>query len=139
MTISDFLSVFAIILSTVSLMLSWKQYSRDTGYLKLSLDFSVPPVGGALHLTITNIGRRPITVRDVYLYARKNEQFLLSVGNILLEETESREITIPISGYVEKSPLEVKFIEVIDTRGKQCKISTLWLKLKMSRYSYDYS
>jgi hypothetical protein len=139
MNFSDFLSVFAVIISSVSLMLSWKQFSRDTGYLKLSLDFSVPPVGGALHLAITNIGRRPITVRNIYLCARRNERFLLSESNILLEETESREITIPISGYVEKTPLEVKFIEVIDTRGKQCKISTFWLKWKMNRYSYEYS
>jgi hypothetical protein len=137
MSFFDLLSIFALIISGISLAISWMQYSRDSGRLKLNLDFSVPPVGGALHIGITNIGRRPITVRNIYLHNRQNQRFLLPDTNILLAETESRKITIPISGYVEKSPLELKSIEVIDTRGKRYKASTFWLRSKMSRHSHN--
>ena len=67
LSLSDYLSIGALIISSISLFLSWRQFSRDRGRLQLKLNFIEQPRGGAFTLVVTNDGRRPVTISKVFL------------------------------------------------------------------------
>ena len=63
MTFSDILSVFAVLISSLSLVLSWRQYARDRSRLKLNLSLRDDVKDGpAFLVSAVNAGRRPVTV-----------------------------------------------------------------------------
>ena len=41
---SDYLSIFAVLISSLSLYLSWRNFRRDRSHLKIKLDFKVTAV-----------------------------------------------------------------------------------------------
>jgi len=90
MQTSDYLSVIALIISAISLFLSWRQYARDAGRLKLHIDYTSEMCGGTFCLEITNIGRRPVMVDKVAVLTFDEKEFPVSENRFILDESEPK-------------------------------------------------
>jgi hypothetical protein len=74
---SDTIAVGAAIISTLSaivslfaLFISWLAYQRDNGKLKLSCVTEQSQDVFHLDISITNVGRRPVTLKNITYYKR---------------------------------------------------------------------
>jgi len=123
MQISDYLSITAIIISAISLYISWREYERDRSQLKASLSIVDDNKGGETFLLkIVNSGRRPVNIRTVYARLRNRRRYPVFDTLTLLEETKNLEISIPFEGF--KNPGNVVAFEVDDTTGRRYSIKT---------------
>ncbi|MBU2611577.1 MAG: hypothetical protein KJ606_11645 [Chloroflexi bacterium] len=119
--VSDVLATLALILSTISLYVSWRQYRRDVSRLKIRLDFQVFIGKGSAYLVyITNTGRRPATVSKVYARMRGEGHYPVFDAKRLLAETETLDLSVPLAGFTSslRHPLDITMIEVEDSAGK---------------------
>jgi hypothetical protein len=130
MQTSDFLAVVAIVLSTFSLVNSWRQVARDVGRLRLKVEYDDQSPNGTIYLMLTNIGRRPVTVDFIEIFTTDRKYLPVQEADFSLRESEAREIKIPLSGYIEYKPQEIKAVRVVDTYGNVYRISTdpMWRK-----------
>jgi hypothetical protein len=122
---SDFVSGAALLLSALSLYISYRNYHRDVGVLKLTLRFEADPSHGNLYLlTITNIGRRPVTLIKVVARLKNQERCVVYDSNIVLNETASKEIIVPMVGFHNESPLMIRAFDAEDSSGRIYRVRT---------------
>jgi hypothetical protein len=128
--VSDILASLALIVSMVSLYVSWREYRRDTSRLKIRLDFQVyPGKGSAYVVRIINIGRRDTTISKVFACMKSGKHYPVFDTLMLLKETETKEFTVPVAGFLKSNfhPLHIRAFEVEDTTGKPYRARTCWL------------
>ncbi|MCI0556652.1 MAG: hypothetical protein L0287_37410 [Anaerolineae bacterium] len=127
------LSSCALLISSISLIISWRNYRRDRSHLKLSLDFASHEKQGKRFLVvITNDGRRTATLTrvDALLWFRKHQTIFQQ--QTVLTEGGSKEILIPQAMFPSiSSPLAVRAFEAVDSVGHKYRSSTLWLYWKI--------
>lgn len=119
----------ALIVSCASLILSWRNFRRDSSRLKISLDFEVHPGRGSNYtVKITNVGRRPASIANVYARLRNGKRYPVFEMTTPLAETQFKDLTVPMAGFRNEHPLYIKAFEVEDTTGKVYKARTwkLW-------------
>jgi len=127
MAFSDYVAIFALVISAISLFISWRQYSRDSSQLKLSLQFHVKSgQGSAYTLRVVNSGRRPATVLKCYARLKSGKAYPVYDTPRNLEETDSLEVDIPLYGFKNSitHPLDIVAFEVEETSGRTCRIKT---------------
>jgi hypothetical protein len=128
MAFSDYLSIVALVLASISLYVSWRQYERDRSHLKLSLQFQVQTgQGSAYILTIVNSGRRPATIQKCFAKLKDDPTYYpVFDKSTVLTETQAQEISIPLYGFRESlsHPLDIELFAVEDTTSKRWSIRT---------------
>ena len=131
---SDYLSIFAVFISSISLYISWRNFRRDRSHLKIKLDFKVHPGRGSEYLVnIVNDGGRTTTVTKVFARLKSKKRYPVFDGPTPLGETQSKEISVPMAGF--KSllhPLGIRAFEVEDSTGKVYRTRTwkLWYHIR---------
>ena len=130
---SDYLSIIAVILSATSLYISYRNYRRDTSRLKIVLGFEVHPGRGSNYtVKITNVGRRPASIAKVYARLKNGKSYPVFDTTTLLTETQFKDLTVPMAGFRDEHPLDIRAFEVEDTSGKVYKARTwkLWWQIR---------
>lgn len=130
---SDYLAILALLISSASFYLSWRNYHRDTSRLKIRLDFRTHSGRGNEYLVnVTNVGRRTTTISKVYARLKDKKRFPVFDSSTPLGETQSKEISVPMAGFNDEHPLYIRVFEVEDTTGKVYKAPTwkLWWQIR---------
>lgn len=128
MQISDWIALVALVFSIISLYISWLAYYRDRSHLQLTIDFhGESTANGKYHITITNDGRRPITLSEVAarFWCRKHRVFYEK--ETPLNEGETKLVLAPIQLFPVKHPLSIMVFEAKDSTGKKYRVATIWL------------
>ena len=141
---SDTISGAALAISIIALIVSWLAYQRDMGKLSLRFEASLEPSNPNLVLYITNVGRRPVTIRSVNFFegnrrVRWGKKHLF-VGVVHADRNGKRVITQSTKleeGQETDCPLSwlilFDFVEVTETTGRVYRLSldkNIKLKLK---------
>lgn len=130
----------ALIVSCASFYLSLRNFRRDRGHLKLSIDFGTKGNDlGAVYdgyiLTITNDGRRPVIFSAVYanFWFRNSES--VYAKKTTLQEGEAKTILVAIPGFFIgiSHPLAVRKLTVKDSIGNVYRINTIRLFWKIRK------
>lgn len=123
----------ALIVSCASFILSLRNFRRDVSRLKVILGFEVHPGrGSAYTVRITNVGRRPASVTKVYAHHKDGNRYPVSDATTLLTETQFRDLTVPMAGFQDDHPLDIRAFEVEDTSGKVyiARTRKLWWRIR---------
>ncbi|MBI3166595.1 MAG: hypothetical protein IPG44_06450 [Anaerolineales bacterium] len=127
---SDYLSMIALVFSSLSLLLSWRNFRRDRSHLKLSLVFETHGklADGQYLLTITNVGRRPATlvkVDAVFWFQKRHNIFSQET---VLAEGARKSLSVYLVFFPSISnPLAVRTFEAADSLGTKYRTNTLGL------------
>jgi hypothetical protein len=130
---SDYLSILALMLSTASLYISYRNYRRDVSHLKIDLHFDVSHRRGSEYtVRVTNDGRRPASIVRMVARLKNGEQYPVFDTLTLLTETQFKEVSVPMAGFRNEHPLYIRAFEVEDTTGKVYKARTwrLWWQIR---------
>ncbi len=134
---SENISIVALILSGISLFISWRQFDRDRSRIKLSLEFLVETgMGSAYILDITNTGRRITTITQCYAKLASNSTYYpISDTETALGETQNTEVVVPLHGFKNSisHPLDIELFAVEDTTGKRHIIKTASVRKEINR------
>jgi len=126
---SDYLSILAVMLSAISLYISYRNYRRDVSHLQISLRFDVSPGRGSEYIVrVTNDGRRPASIIRMSARLKNGEQYPVFDTLTLLTETQFKEVSVPMAGFRNEHPLYIRAFEVQDSTGRVYKARTwkLW-------------
>lgn len=127
---SDYIAIGALIISCIALFITWRQYARDRGSLKLDLTFHAASGYGTVYfINVVNSGRRPITLAKYHskLKSGKVQTGPINIGKgQRLEEGESHRIVYSLNDCKDDitHPLDVKEFTVEDSIGNRYKIKT---------------
>jgi len=136
MTLSDILSVFAVLISSLSLVLSWRQYARDRSRLKLNLSLRDDMKGGpAFVLSAVNAGRRPATVVRGVAVVESGHYYPVYDTRIELKENDAFDFSVPFSGFFNSLPSGdfIKAFELEDSTGRRVSIGTRSLSKQIKK------
>lgn len=123
-------SALLVVVAVGSLIYHRRSFHRDESNLRLALEYRQKTGrGSAFRVTMTNYGRRPVTVKELLLHLKSGEklscsEWLPGYLPVLLEEAHSKEIWFPIHLHdCEQSrdyaALDVIRAEAIDTLGRR--------------------
>jgi hypothetical protein len=137
MKFSDYFSIFAVLISALSLYLSWRQYSRDRSHLKLGLKITREDIrkGPAFVVSVVNVGRRPATVPHGFAQVSSGKRYPVYDTPIVLEETKGFEFSVYFFDFF-RSLSSGSFITAFvmeDSAGKRYSISTRPLKIQIKK------
>lgn len=127
---SDYLSIFALLISTTSLFISFLNYRRQGGILKLGLDYEKTGGSGLFVLRVENKGFHSVKVNQVRMVVRGRAHILDSEG-FEVDYGPPKIVRIPLAGYKDFHDVEVSRIEVVDIANKIYKVSTKTLRGKI--------
>lgn len=146
--LSDYFACAAIVLSILALFVSWRAYKRDVGRLELNFsNLVLREINNDLSVTleVVNIGRRPITVKNIKVYKTEKHSRIFEKKTLAYTITakinemrsaptaflvDIREIPAKLDeGHTYSERLhsldETIKVEVTETKGK-----TYWLSMK---------
>ena len=120
MSFSDFISIFALVVSAVSLYLSWRQYRRDRSHLDALITVDNKYGEPIYSVRVVNKGRRPATVNRIYARVRNKKRYPVYDTLVSLEEMDKIDFTVPMAGFssAHDDPDFIVAFEVEDTSGK---------------------
>ena len=130
---SDYLSILAVILSAISLYISYRNYRRDTSRLKINLSYEMDLAHGSSYtVRMINVGRRPASIIRVYARLKDGKRYPVMDATTLLAETQFKDLYVPMAGFRNEHPLYIRAFEVEDTTGKVYKARTwkLWWHIR---------
>jgi hypothetical protein len=127
---SDYLSIFAVIVSSTSLLISFLNYRRQGGILKFGLDYEKKGATGVFVLRVENAGYHSVKVNQIRMVVR-DSSYVVDSDGFIVEYGPPKIIRIPLAGYKDFHPIEVSRIEVVDIANKPHKISTKGLRHKV--------
>ena len=105
MALSDILSIFAVLVSSLSLVLSWRQYARDRSRLKMNLSIKDDMKDGpAFLVSAVNVGRRPVTIVRGVALVESGHYYPVYDTRIELKENDAFEFSVPFSGFSNRYP-----------------------------------
>lgn len=120
---SDYLAIFAFVLSSFSLFLSWKNYMRDRSHLKLQVTYK--KANKEFQLLVTNDGRRIAVLQEVSALLWFGKRHTITTTLYDLTEDRQKSYSIPLAMLPGiSSPLRVRGFIVMDTRGNTYRVST---------------
>lgn len=131
MSFSDTIAIIALTLSGLSLTLSWRQYLRDRGLIKLEVTLRKDIRSGpGFQLRVVNRGRRPVTIEAIYARVSSGKRYPVFDTQKTLNETDDLEVSVPFSGFFRSisSGYYIKAFEVDDTTGKCYAVKTQRLR-----------
>jgi hypothetical protein len=130
---SDYLSMFAIVISSTSLLISWLNYRRQGGLLKFDLDYEHNGGKGNFVLRIYNTGYHAVKISQIFMVVRSQRIPVEQVG-FEVDYGQKEVVRISLAGYSDFHPMEVSRVEVFDIgREKPHRISTRSLRHKIRR------
>lgn len=134
-------STVALLISSVSLFISWRNFRRDRSHLKLTLEYERQAgPEGQYQLTVTNDGRRAATLTEVNALLWFRERCTVYQQSTPLEEGKQKRILVPLAMIPSLStPLRVRAFEARDSVGNRYRRSTLGLLLKILNRGHDRS
>ena len=127
---SDYLSILALLVSTISLFISYMNYRRQGGLLKTRLDFEPKSPSGDFILKLENQGFHGIKISQIRLIVGSRVLPVDEEG-FELEYGKERLVRISLAGYKDFHPLQVSRLEVLDVGDSVHKVSTRGLRRKM--------
>lgn len=127
---SDYLSMFALFVSGVSLIFSILNYRRQGGILKFHLDFDKRALSGEFLLTVENKGFHSVKVNQVRMIVGKKILHIDQEG-FEVDYGKTKTIKISLAGRKDFHPIEVSRIEILDVSDNVYKISTRHLRHKI--------
>ena len=136
MTLSDVLSIFAVLVSSLSLVLSWRQYARDRSRLKMKLSIKDDMKNGPTFLvSAVNDGRRPVTVVRGVALVESGHYYPVYDTRIELKENDAFEFSVPFSGFFKSmsSGDFIKAFELEDSTGRRVSIGTRNLRKQIKK------
>jgi hypothetical protein len=118
------ISIASLVVSILSLFISWRALTRDRSDLRVSAEFHLESEHGTtFKVRLVNQGRRPIHIENILLRLNSGKSLLseLVSPKIILDEGESYVFLFPLVHYQDEinSPLDIKRAEVYDTKGKK--------------------
>jgi hypothetical protein len=134
MAFSDYISIFAITISALSLYLSWSQFSRDRSHLRLGLKIeNDASKGPAFVISIVNVGRRSTTIARGYALVSSGKRFPVYDTPTVLEERKTLQFTVYFYDFFRSlsSGYFIEAFEVEDTAGKRYAVKTRPLRKKI--------
>lgn len=149
MDISVKISLGALVISCMSLLLSWRAFRRDRSDLHPTLDyFTRTDAGTSFNVRVVNHGRRVAYVERYSIYFKSGEPLWDCVaGGKQVSEGKPADFWLPIYNHQSLSlcdPRQVKFLEVFDTLGNRYKYPGLsihnWFEFRRlkSKISQDW-
>lgn len=120
MGFSDYLAIFAFLISALSLYLSWRQYQRDRGHLVSNISLLNHYGENTYQVRLVNSGRRLVTVQRVYARVRSGKRYPVFDTPTQLGETKTLEFNVSLMDFGEtpNDPNSIVAFEVEDTTGK---------------------
>jgi len=140
MAVSDYLAGLALLISAISLFISWRQYSRDRSHLKLSLDIQDDVTKGpAFIIRVVNSGRRQTTVARGFARVSSGKRYPVFDTITVLEETDTLQFTVYLYDFFRtySSKYYIQAFEVEDTTGRRFIVRTRHLKNRIKKYLTD--
>ena len=137
MAVSDYLAVLALLISAISLFISWRQYSRDRSHLKLSLDIQKDVTKGpAFIIQVVNSGRRQTTVARGFARVSSGKRYPVFDTLTVLEETDTLRFTVYLYDFTKtySSKYYIQAFEIEDTTGRRSVVRTHHLKNQIKKY-----
>jgi len=131
MSFSDYISILALTISALSLFISWRQYLRDRGLIRLEVGLRKDiRTGPGFQLTMVNGGRRPVTIEGIYARVSSGKRYPVFDTRKTLNETDNLEVAVPFSGFFKtiSSGYFITAFEVDDTTGKRYTVKTRHLR-----------
>ena len=123
-------SPFAITISILSLGFSIYALIRDKRAVSASAEFlhSFADMANGIHILVTNVGRRPITIRELVLVTSEGEKVPLPRGEhkpVRLLESECYELVVDEKNLPERNWKQstVRGAVVIDSHRKEYRVS----------------
>lgn len=133
MTWNDWFSIIAVLISVIAL--GWNIYRDvlDTGKLNVSIVFGDLVVDGEVQgkqavLAITNVGRRPLIIRNIGGKDKTGQPFFLLPRTLLHKALNEGEIVQEIINNWDQYS-DITELTVWDTKGKKHKANKRELKL----------
>jgi hypothetical protein len=136
MIFSDYVSIFALTISLLSLIISWRQYMRDRGQIKLDVSLGQDIRSGPGYIVaIVNRGRRPVTIEGIFARVSSGKRYPVFDTRKTLDETETHQVSVPFSGFFKSisSGYYIQAFEVDDTTGKRYVVKTRSLRREVAR------
>ncbi len=133
--LSNYLAVLAVLLSAISLYVSYRTYRRDVSHLKVSLNYDADPLhGDGYTVRIINDGRRPATITHVFARVKSGKRYPVMDTVTRLGETEFRDLPVPMAGFGNGHPSAIRAFEVEEATGKVYKAATwpIWWRIPSS-------
>lgn len=119
---SDYLSIFAVVLSSFSLFLSWKNYMRDRSHLTLKMMYK--KVNKEFQLLVTNDGRRIAVLQEVNALLWISRTHTITTTTYELAEGKQKTYSVPLAMFPGISnPFRVRGFVVMDTRGNSYRVT----------------
>jgi hypothetical protein len=129
--VASILPVIAVLISSLSLVLSWRHYARDRSRPKLTLSLRDDVKNGpAFLLSAVNTGRRPVTVVRGVALVESRHYYPVCDMRIELKENDTFEFSVPFSGFFNSisSGNFIKAFELEDSSGRRVSIGTRSLR-----------
>ena len=135
-SLSDLLAILAVVLSAISLYVSYRTYRRDASHLHIRLRYDADPVhGDGYTVRITNDGRRPAAISRVFACEKSGKRYPVMDTVTRLAETEFHDLSVPMAGFGNGHPSVIRAFEVEDTTGRVYKAVTwpIWWRMPPGR------
>lgn len=136
MTFSNLISVLALFISSLSLVLSWRQFARDRSRLKPGLNIREDLRDGPTFVvSAVNAGRRPVTVVRGEALTVSGKYYPVYDTRIELKENDSLEFIVPFSDFFDsqKSGDFIKAFELEDSTGRRVSVGTRRLQKQIRK------
>jgi len=126
MGFSDYLSIFALLISAFSLYISWRQYQRDRSHLAANITLLDRYGELTYQVRLVNKGRRMATIQRVYACVRSGKRYPVFDTPTQLAETKTLEFSVPLMGFgkAPNDPDHIVAFEAEDTSGKNSRFTT---------------
>lgn len=132
------ISIVSLVISIISLFISWRAFERDRNNLKVTAEFHLESgQGTAFKVHLVNRGRRSINIENILLRLNSGKELMpkLDSPKVVLDENEPYICWFPLFHYKNElnSPLEIKQAEVYDSHGKKYSFPFSRLRKQISK------
>jgi NAD(P)H-flavin reductase len=140
MTITDLLASLAIVVSAISSTVVFLNFRKDKGVFEVSAYIASEGTNSYINIHVSNIGLRPITIKDVGYVDWELGMYCTPVGswdnyNKTLKEAESIDIKLPLDGKIAIE--KIRKILIRDHSNKRWYATGNSMK-KIYRYVYGH-
>jgi hypothetical protein len=140
MTITDLLASLAIVVSAISSTVVFLNFRKDKGVFEVSAYIASQGTNSYINIHVSNIGLRPITIKDVGYVDWALGMYCIPVGscdnyNKTLKEAESIDIKLPLDGTIAIE--KIRKILIRDHSNKRWYATGNSMK-KIYRYVYGH-
>ncbi len=140
MTFSNVVASFAIILSSISLIIAFLNFRKDKGRFEVSASIVSSKDESFIKIHVSNIGLRPITIKDFGYIDWEFGMFCIPLGiegdfNKTLKEAESIDIKLPLGE--KTNPSKIRRLLIRDHSNKKW-FATDSSMMRIYRYVYGH-